>query len=119
MPQRHSEGDAKPELRSRKGAIWSHRLAERIGERVRVAGWLHHQRQLAGRTFVVLRDGKGTVQVIVEDASLIVALAGLLPETVIEVEGLVVEMAQAPDGVELHQPSIEVISRPAEMPRSS
>jgi nondiscriminating aspartyl-tRNA synthetase len=30
-----------------------------IGERVRVAGWLHSLRQLGGITFLVIRDGWG------------------------------------------------------------
>jgi aspartyl/asparaginyl-tRNA synthetase len=31
-------------------------LAERTGERVRLAGWLHHQRQLSRVTFLVLHE---------------------------------------------------------------
>jgi nondiscriminating aspartyl-tRNA synthetase len=100
----------------RRGTLWSSQVADRVGERVRVAGWLHHQRQLSGRTFLVVRDGRGTLQVVIEEPSLIEAVAELLPETVIEVEGLVVAMAQAPGGVELHEPQVEVISRPAEAP---
>jgi nondiscriminating aspartyl-tRNA synthetase len=40
----------------------------------------------------------------------------LLPETVIEVEGLAVASAQAPGGVEVHDPRIRVLSEPAEAP---
>ena len=36
--------------------------------RVRLAGWLHHQRQLAQVTFLLLRDGAGIAQVVVVDA---------------------------------------------------
>lgn len=109
-------GGGEHEVLLRRRTIWSHQLSEHVGERVRVAGWLHHQRQLSGRTFVVLRDGVGTIQIVVESSQLIDELAGLLPETVVAVEGLVIESPQAPGGVELHEPALEVISRPVEMP---
>jgi aspartyl-tRNA synthetase len=34
-------------------------LDGRVGERVRVAGWRHHQRKLSRLTFVLLRDASG------------------------------------------------------------
>ena len=37
-------------------------LVEHVGERVRVAGWLHHQRQLSKLAFLLLRDRSGIVQ---------------------------------------------------------
>ena len=42
-------------------------LARHVGDRVRLAGWLHHQRPLAHITFVLLRDGRGIAQVVVVD----------------------------------------------------
>jgi nondiscriminating aspartyl-tRNA synthetase len=91
-------------------------LRPRAGERVRVAGWLHHQRQLAKLTFALLRDRAGLAQVVVDDPGEIERLAALLPETVLEVEATVVESEQAPGGVELHDPSFTVVSEPAEAP---
>jgi nondiscriminating aspartyl-tRNA synthetase len=66
------------------------RLATRVGRRVRMAGWLHHQRQLAHLAFVLLRDRSGIAQVVLVDEEHRAAAAGLLAETVIEVEGTVV-----------------------------
>ena len=43
------------------------RLRAQVGGRVRLAGWLHHQRRLAGLTFVLLRDRAGLAQIVVED----------------------------------------------------
>ncbi|HEX6818915.1 MAG TPA: aspartate--tRNA(Asn) ligase [Ktedonobacterales bacterium] len=81
------------------------------GERVRVAGWLQSLRRLGGVSFLVLRDGWGTLQAVVESeeelAPLVVASAGA--ESVITVEGMAVASAQAPGGVELHELRIEVI----------
>jgi nondiscriminating aspartyl-tRNA synthetase len=101
---------------SRRSRCWTIEAAARVGERVRVAGWLHQQRRLSGRTFLVLRDGQGTLQAVVEDAALIERLATLLPETVIELEGRVVATPQAPGGVELHEPEVRVVAEPAEPP---
>src|SRR5450759_5846462 len=39
--------------------ILSSELSQHVGERVRLAGWLHNQRQLSALTFVVLRDRAG------------------------------------------------------------
>jgi nondiscriminating aspartyl-tRNA synthetase len=91
-------------------------LGERSGEPVRVAGWLHHQRQLARVAFALVRDRRGIVQVVVEDAGLRAELDALPPETVLAVEGTAVRSDQAPGGVEVHDPSIEVISRPVGTP---
>ncbi|MEX1008071.1 MAG: aspartate--tRNA(Asn) ligase [Acidimicrobiia bacterium] len=92
--------------------IFSVELARHVGERVRLAGWLHHQRALAHVSFVLLRDGKGVAQVVVVDEGAREQLAALLPETVIQVEGTVVGSEQAPAGVELHDPSIDVLVEP-------
>jgi nondiscriminating aspartyl-tRNA synthetase len=40
----------------------------------------------------------------------------LLPETVIEVEGLAVANEQAPGGVEVHEPEVRVLAAPAQAP---
>jgi nondiscriminating aspartyl-tRNA synthetase len=87
-------------------------LAARVGERVRVAGWLHHQRRLARVAFLLVRDRAGIVQVVVEDDDLRARAGELAPETVVEVEGTVVATAQAPGGLELHAPEVTVVSAP-------
>jgi nondiscriminating aspartyl-tRNA synthetase len=91
-------------------------IAAHAGERVRLEGWLHRLRQLSYVTFLILRDGYGTVQIVVEDAALAERLAALPAETVLRVEGLVVAEPQAPGGHEIHQPAVEVLSEPAEAP---
>jgi nondiscriminating aspartyl-tRNA synthetase len=91
-------------------------LRPRVGERVRLAGWLHHQRRLARLTFVLLRDRAGLAQIVVEDPALIEEVARLLPETVLEVEATVAESAQAPGGVELREPVFTVLAEPEDAP---
>lgn len=98
--------------------IQSVSVGKHVGERVRVAGWLHSLRRLGGVSFLVVRDGWGLVQAVAETE------AGLGPlqegnvgvESVIAVEGLVVSEAQAPGGFELHDLSIEVIAPVTEVP---
>ncbi len=87
------------------------RLPEHIGERVRLAGWIHAQRKLSRVSFVVLRDGTGLAQLVLEGT-----VAELAPEAVVEVVGEVVASEQAPGGVELHDPSFSVLATPAEAP---
>jgi nondiscriminating aspartyl-tRNA synthetase len=88
------------------------------GERIRVTGWLHSLRQLGGLNFLVIRDGWGLVQAIAEREEEIAPLIEnkLSVESVIAVEGLVVNEAQAPGGAELHNLSIEVITPIKEAP---
>lgn len=91
-------------------------LVQRVDRRVRLSGWLHHQRQLGQVAFVLLRDRSGIAQVVLLEAEQRVAVAELLPETVIDVEGTVVVSAQAPAGVEVVDPTIEVVTEPVSAP---
>lgn len=80
--------------------------ARHIGERVRLAGWLHALRKLGGVNFLIVRDGFGAFQAVLEDVS---PLSDCQVESVIEVEGTVVVEPQAPGGVELRQCSVRVL----------
>jgi aspartyl/asparaginyl-tRNA synthetase len=88
--------------------------AEHVGRRVRVAGWLHHQRQLAQVSFLLLRHRAGISQLVFELARRNAAC--LPPETVLEVDGLVVANDQAPAGVEIHDATFRALAVP-ECPR--
>jgi nondiscriminating aspartyl-tRNA synthetase len=96
--------------------IWTTQLGQHAGERVRLAGWLHRLRQLKDVSFLVLRDAKGLAQIVVEDQALAERLAQLPNESVLEIEGLAVAESQAPGGVEIHQPAIDVLAASAEAP---
>ncbi|MGH2494006.1 MAG: aspartate--tRNA(Asn) ligase [Ktedonobacteraceae bacterium] len=92
--------------------IGTREVRAHVGERARVEGWLQSLRQMGGINFLVLRDGWGTLQAVAENeaesAPLAESAAGV--ESVIAIEGDVVEMPQAPGGVELHNLRIEVIT---------
>ncbi len=87
-----------------------------VGERVLVQGWLHSLRQLGGVNFLVVRDGWSLLQCVTEREEEIVALREVGVESVIVVEGTVVREAQAPDGVELHNLRVEVLTPVTEIP---
>ena len=91
-------------------------LATRVGERVRVAGWLHHQRQLARVSFVLLRDRSGIAQIVLVDRDSREAASDLTAETVLEVVGTVIESDQALAGVEIVDAEIQVVAAAASPP---
>ena len=97
-------------------AIRTVEAREHVGERVEVRGWLHNVRRLGGETFVVVRDGWGTIQAVTEDEADLAPLAGLALESVVALRGRVTANAQAPGGLELQQPAITVITPVADAP---
>jgi len=101
-----------------KTRIPTHEVVAHIGEQVTVLGWLHSWRTLGGLSFLILRDGWGTLQAVAESEQellpLQIARAGL--ESVIALRGQVVATPQAPGGIELHALSIEIISPVSEPP---
>lgn len=91
-------------------------LGDHVGERVLVSGWLHHQRLLKAVDFLLLRDASGIAQVIVETADTRAVTQALPHETVLAIEATVVASAQAPNGLELHDPVITVLGTSVEEP---
>src|SRR5713226_3167328 len=89
-----------------------------VGERVRVAGWLHSLRRLGGVSFLVIRDGWGIIQAVAETEVELGPLqdGSIGLESIVAVEGVVVSETQAPGGVELHHLHIEVITPVTEVP---
>lgn len=85
-------------------------VREHVGARIRVCGWMHAIRRLGRMAFVVVRDGWGTVQVVAtRDALRPLEEARAGPESVVAVHGRVAANPEAPDGVELVEPSFEVL----------
>ncbi len=87
--------------------------ARHVGQRVKLAGWLHALRKLGSLSFLIVRDGFGTFQAVLEDVS---ALAHCQVESIIQVEGTVVAEPQAPGGVELRDCVVHVLVPIAEPP---
>lgn len=87
-----------------------------VDQTVSIAGWLHHIRKLKHISFLFLRDVSGQVQVVIEDNAIIEQIAHLHRESVLQIEGIVKAVDNAPTGFELHAPQIEVISAVSEAP---
>jgi nondiscriminating aspartyl-tRNA synthetase len=90
--------------------IRSCEVSQHVGSRIRLHGWLSTRRRLGGIAFLVLRDGWGSVQVTADaDALAPLERANAGPESVLEVVGEVRENPKAPGGLEIVEPSIEVL----------
>ncbi|GCE26538.1 aspartate--tRNA(Asp/Asn) ligase [Dictyobacter alpinus] len=89
-----------------------------VGERIRVAGWLHSLRRMGGINFLLIRDGWGLIQAVAETEEEIAVLQpeNVGVESIIVVEGLVKSEPQAPGGVELHELKIELLNPVSEIP---
>lgn len=88
--------------------ILSKDVAQHIGSRITIQGWLHKTRKMGGLNFINVRDRAGLVQVLIEDKDEVEKLRGLQIGTVLTIEGAVTEDDRAPGGAELHEPKITV-----------
>ena len=95
-----------------------------VGERVRLAGWVHRKRDHGGLLFVDLRDHHGITQIVANAGTEALAtFERLRPESVASVSGTVVARspdtvnAELPTGeVEVRADAVEVLSAAAELP---
>ena len=93
----------------------SEQVAARIGQRVRIVGWLQSVRTIGAISFVIVRDAQGVIQAVADPAGL-AALGPAQLESVVAVTGDVHAEPQAPGGVELRAIAIEVIAATATAP---
>jgi nondiscriminating aspartyl-tRNA synthetase len=84
-------------------------LGAHAGERVRLQGWLHQFRELGKVNFLIVRDGWGTAQAVVDDEQVLERLRGVQVESIVEVTGVATAVPQAPGGVELHETVVRVL----------
>lgn len=96
--------------------ITTTQLSGHIEERVCIGGWLQRLRELSRVSFLIVRDGHGLAQVVVEDPATLAQLKALPNESVLLVHGTVVSNPAAPGGIEIHAPEIEVLSAATEAP---
>src|SRR5262245_16624250 len=95
--------------------VLSSEVAQHAGEQITVSGWLHKKRDLGGMTFLILRDRRGLVQVLVEEAGEQEKLRGLQVGSVLSIKGRVAKDERAIGGAEIHEPKITV-EAPVEFP---
>ncbi|MBP9670268.1 aspartate--tRNA(Asn) ligase [Candidatus Woesebacteria bacterium] len=87
-------------------------LKTKIGETVTVAGFVHAVRNQGKIAFLRLRDESGTVQVVsgTWNADVFAVIKDLSLESVVEIEGLVKESKQVPEGFEIDGLKATVLS---------
>lgn len=90
-------------------------LPKESGKIVAISGWLYKRRLMGGLNFLVLRDRTGLVQIIVEDETEINKLDGLQLGTVLSIEGEAFADERAPGGIEIHKPTLTVITAVTEV----
>jgi nondiscriminating aspartyl-tRNA synthetase len=90
--------------------IYASQLPQHIGESVTISGWLHRLRSLRSVSFLILRDCTGISQIVLEDPLLIEQIAALPVESILSVTGLVLAVEQATNGVEIHNPTVNIIT---------
>ncbi|MBN1444059.1 MAG: aspartate--tRNA(Asn) ligase [Planctomycetes bacterium] len=95
--------------------ILTSEVPSRIGETVRLAGWIHALRAFREVQFLVLRDRGGLIQMVIHPGSPVDA-SSLGKEHVVEVEGEVVAEPRAPGGAEVRIGRLKVLARAAEPP---
>lgn len=100
-----------PQMRER---TWVQDVKPKVGERVRLKGWVHTVRELGKLVFVLLRDRTGTVQCKIKGQKEIAKQ--LEEEAAVELVGTVVEDPRAPDGVEVDVEEIRILAKPVEPP---
>ena len=79
---------------------------QKVGDEVRISGWVHRVRDLGGVVFVVVRDRTGMMQVVTDEFSLPV-------ESVISAAGTVKANEKAPGGAEVELKELEVLGEAA------
>ncbi len=89
-------------------------LPEHVGETVTLKGWLYNKRGSKGLYFLVLRDGSGLVQCVVNaeqvDADSFQAADEVTQESALEVVGAVRADERQVGGVEVHASQVRLIS---------
>ncbi|HZT97055.1 MAG TPA: aspartate--tRNA(Asn) ligase [Chloroflexota bacterium] len=85
-------------------------LPQRIGQRVLLEGWMHNIRSFPDFSFLILRDRTGNAQVILEPGPELEKLHGLQNESVLRIEGTVVEEERSPLGVDVRDAWITVVA---------
>ncbi len=95
-------------------------LNKQVGQCVTIAGWVRHHRSPGKIIFIVLRDGTGLVQAVLEkkdaDEGLFAKLKNIGLESALEITGMVREDQRAPGGVELTITDAKIIHSSVDYP---
>lgn len=93
-------------------------LSKQVGSNVTISGFVHSIRNQGKIAFLRVRDVTGSIQVVtgVWNKEVFASIDGLSVESVIQVEGLVKESKQVPEGVEIDATKITIQSTALPLP---
>jgi len=94
----------------------SNECKNKVGEKVNIKGWMNQLRELGKINFLILRDRRGYIQVVIEDKNQIKKLKDCQIGTVLSIIGKVQKADQTDLGVEITEPKIEVITKATHTP---
>lgn len=88
-------------------------LTQEINQPVVIEGFIHAIRDQGGIKFLNLRDVTGIVQVVIlkSEQEVFDMIKELTTESVVEIEGVVVDQKQAPNGIEVQAKKLTVLSK--------
>jgi len=92
--------------------ILTKQIKKKIGQQVKIAGFVQTIRDQGSIKFLIVRDISGSVQVVITKPNLeaMKIAESLNLESVVEIIGLAKEEKQAPDGIEIQAEKIKILS---------
>ncbi len=98
------------------------KISEFEGKEVSIGGWIYHRRSSGKIHFVVVRDGTGMIQCVIEKAKVSAEVFEKVDhlgiETSLIVKGIVRADKRAPSGYEINATDVQVISETTDYPIS-
>lgn len=88
--------------------VLSHELPLHIGQTIKIRGWLHTLRSLGKVHFLIVRDRKGLMQVVIEDRAEAQKLQGLHAGSILTIIGEVSENTHTHLNVEIIRPTLTI-----------
>lgn len=88
--------------------VLANELKMHVGAQVRLRGWLNNLRTFGKLVFLILRDRTGLSQIVVVDKAQAALLEPLQPGSILTVTGRAMASEQAPLGVEVVDPVIDI-----------
>lgn len=87
-------------------------LVDHVGKKVLISGFIHEIRDQKSVKFILLRDNSGIVQTVTlsDKKDFFDKIAKIPRESVLSINGLVKEVKQAPNGVEIEVENYEILS---------
>jgi len=92
--------------------ILTKQIKKKIGQQVKIAGFVQTIRDQGSIKFLIVRDISGSIQVVITKSSpeAMKIAESLSLESVVEIIGLAKEEKQAPDGIEIQAEKIRILS---------